>query len=62
MRPQILRSSTRAGDRVAGVLCSLLLALSLPAVSAWAATRDFHFRPIGSEQGLALVKALAMAA
>lgn len=53
MRLQILRSSARAGERVAVVLFTLALALILPASMSWAATRDFHFRNLGSEHGLA---------
>ncbi|KGQ20114.1 Diguanylate cyclase/phosphodiesterase (GGDEF & EAL domains) with PAS/PAC sensor(s) [Lysobacter dokdonensis DS-58] len=53
MRLSIFDPSTRAGERVAGVLFALALALIAPAASTWAATRDFHFRNIGSEHGLA---------
>src|SRR5688572_28168926 len=45
------RLSARAGERVAVAMCTLLLAFSA-AAPACAATRDYHFRPLGSERGL----------
>ncbi|MCC8364178.1 EAL domain-containing protein [Lysobacter sp. A6] len=50
--------SARAGERAAVAIVTLLLAAtalagSVLARSAWAATRDYHFRVLGSEHGLA---------